>query len=420
VDRLDGTRFWLRGTIFTDGLVIYRLAYDASVVKTRRQQQQQLGDQDDDELEADDALELLDSVEGHEDFDNMDSEDLAAALRDSAFGVGPGLLCDDKDADLPLATSDEPSTSTLGTNSTSHINNTGPLPRSHQQEPGSSSTLDPAPQPSSDRLQSRATPDPAWTRWTAGTRLLPNVELRFSSPDKCPDPTEALVIGWDPGAKYAAVTSCLNPQDPHRRHTLTISRGFLWRPALLFRDLVDKKKKDTLGPDGLRTIKDLEAAIPSYSLDNLPAYIRYMSAPHGTSPPILETLMDFYRQTWYRRNRWDSKKAQVASMDYAVESILNMASRTITTQDSSGVERVETIKASTWGIDKRLPPIIVCIGLAQFNVKTGLPSKHAPLIKRFVQKVKNWPVRWKSSEEWICVNIPSLFLISFCSFPYNH
>lgn len=144
--------------------------------------------------------------------------------------------------------------------------------------------MDPAPKSSSDRLQSRATPDPAWTRWTAGTRLLPNVELSFSSPDKCPDPTEALVFGWDPGAKYAAVISCLNPQDPHRRYTLTISRGFLWRPALLFRDLVDKKKKDTLGPDGLRTIKNLEAAIPSYSLDNLPAFIRYMSAPQGTSP----------------------------------------------------------------------------------------------------------------------------------------
>ncbi|KAG0368058.1 hypothetical protein BGX24_002972, partial [Mortierella sp. AD032] len=46
---------------------------------------------------------------------------------------------------------------------------------------------------------------------------------------------------------------------------------------------------------------------------------------------------------------------------------------------SSGVERVETIKASTWSIDERLQPIIVCIGLAQFNVKTSLPSKHAPL-----------------------------------------
>ncbi|KAG0275421.1 hypothetical protein BGZ96_003800, partial [Linnemannia gamsii] len=84
-----------------------------------------------------------------------------------------------------------------------------------------------------------------------------------------------------------------------------------------------KKKKNTISPDGLRTIKDLEVAIPTYSLDNLPAYIR--------------------------RNRWDPKKAQVASMDYAVESILNMTSRTITTRDSSSVEILETIKASTWG-----------------------------------------------------------------------
>ncbi|KAK3845998.1 MAG: hypothetical protein J3R72DRAFT_500657 [Linnemannia gamsii] len=39
MDQLDSTQFWLIGTIFMDGLVISRLAYDASVVKPRRQQQ---------------------------------------------------------------------------------------------------------------------------------------------------------------------------------------------------------------------------------------------------------------------------------------------------------------------------------------------------------------------------------------------
>jgi hypothetical protein len=31
-----------------------------------------------------------------------------------------------------------------------------------------------------------------------------------------------------------------------------------------------------------------------------------------------------------------------------------------------------------------LPLVVICIGLAQFNPKTGLPSKHAKLIRRFV------------------------------------
>ncbi|KAF8940506.1 hypothetical protein BGZ47_007723 [Haplosporangium gracile] len=156
----------------------------------------------------------------------------------------------------------------------------------------------------------------------------------------------------------------------------------------MFRRLLTNRKTDTLAPDGGKSFAQLESGIPTFSLENLDTFFSYIRSPIGSFSSVLEALIHFYREPWFRRNRWESKKAQVAALDYAVESILNMAQRTITTKDSNNVEKKETIKGSTWGLDKRLPPIVVCIGLAKFNSRTGLPSKHGVLIKRFVQKAR--------------------------------
>ncbi|KAF9151748.1 hypothetical protein BG015_006268 [Linnemannia schmuckeri] len=204
--------------------------------------------------------------------------------------------------------------------------------------PDPASFLDPA----YSSISPDSVPDLAWTRWTAGTRLLLNIELSFSSAEVCPDPSETIVFGYADERKSAVIV-CRDLKNLNRRHVLTVSRGFLWRPALMFRRLMTNRKTNTLASNGARSFAQLESGILTFSLENLNIFFSYIGNP--------------------------------------IESILNMAQRTITTKDSNNVEKEETVKGSTWGLDKRLPPIVVCIGLAKFNRRTGLPSKHGILIK---------------------------------------
>jgi hypothetical protein len=130
----------------------------------------------------------------------------------------------------------------------------------------------------------------------------------------------------------------------------------------LLRSLLEKRKSSTLAPDGVQSFAQLETDIPTYNLDNLEIYFAYICRPVGSSPSTLKALLDSYCTPWYRRNRWESRKAQTAVLDYAVESILNMAQRTIIIQDNiNHTKTTKTVKGSTWRLDERLPPLVVYI-----------------------------------------------------------
>ncbi|KAF8923363.1 hypothetical protein BGZ47_004801, partial [Haplosporangium gracile] len=157
---------------------------------------------------------------------------------------------------------------------------------------------------SPERIKSDSSAVPKeWTRWTAGTRLLPNVQTTFFSLADCPDPNNTLVIGWDAGEVNSGVMSAKDPKNPNKRHTLKIKRSFLWRPAVKFREDMEARKKAPQlwrRSDGTNTIAELETNLPSFTLATLDKYFGYLQSPVASTGQrtVLETLLAFYRDKW--------------------------------------------------------------------------------------------------------------------------
>ncbi|KAG0315265.1 hypothetical protein BGZ97_008424 [Linnemannia gamsii] len=103
-NRRPSPRYWLKGSIFTDGLVIYHLAYDASITKTRRQQQQSLR-QDEDDIEGNDDLDLMDSFDDDLEFDHLDADELAAVMKEADVDMDSESRYEEGDPNQPYASS---------------------------------------------------------------------------------------------------------------------------------------------------------------------------------------------------------------------------------------------------------------------------------------------------------------------------
>ncbi|KAF8935590.1 hypothetical protein BGZ47_009883 [Haplosporangium gracile] len=105
---------------------------------------------------------------------------------------------------------------------------------------------------------------------------------------------------------------------------------------------------------------------------------------------VLETLLAFYWDKWYRRKQWDAAKIQRSSLDQAVSAVLRMAERTgakldakdNSARDNKGEAMKSLARGSSNGTDLRLERVVICIGLAYFNSRTGLPSKHMQLCEK--------------------------------------
>ncbi|KAF8924780.1 hypothetical protein BGZ47_003713 [Haplosporangium gracile] len=105
-DQRARTRHWLKGTVVTDGLVLYRLAYDASITKALRQQQQSQT-QEDDDFDDDDGLDLVDLADEQE-LDSLDAEDLEAVMKEAGLEMDHGLGSTDIDPGRNSASSGNP------------------------------------------------------------------------------------------------------------------------------------------------------------------------------------------------------------------------------------------------------------------------------------------------------------------------
>jgi hypothetical protein len=136
-----------------------------------------------------------------------------------------------------------------------------------------------------------------------------------------------------------------------------------------FRSDLQERKND-------HGITELESNIPPFSLSTLDDYFTYMIGPasdidHST-PPILQRLLDFYNAPWYRKRQWDAKEASTACIDYSIKALLRMAN------GSEGHDKTK---------NKNSRNVVFCVGLASFNSRTGLPSKHTVVSKRFITRV---------------------------------
>ncbi|KAF8911813.1 hypothetical protein BGZ58_005830, partial [Dissophora ornata] len=202
--------------------------------------------------------------------------------------------------------------------------------------------------------------------WKRGSKMLQNVELQFAERDKCTPIDKTLVIGLDPGEVNTVTATKIDPKD-HSRHSIKITRKFLYRPYALYRRLLQARKKDA-------GIDSIESGIPPMTLDGINEYLTFMSSPVDGSGVGSMTnrskLYQFYDDAWFLRKTWDVRKAQQCAIDLGVKAILGMA----------GAD--ETRKKAT--DDGR--PVVFAVGLGAFNTRTGLPSKHTSFLKRFIVK----------------------------------
>jgi len=76
-------------------------------------------------------------------------------------------------------------------------------------------------------------------------------------------------------------------------------------------------------------------------------------------------MFHFYLCRWNLRKQWEMRKAQEASYDYAIKSIMGVGGASDCTRRDEGK-----------------PNVIFAVGLGSFNSQTGLPSKHGALIRK--------------------------------------
>jgi hypothetical protein len=261
-DQTDqATKYKLKGTICTNGLVCHLLAYDMSVLRPKAARENSQEDDNED----------------------MDQHDVDDGEIDEPF------------LEIPDDFSVEDDTI---------INESGD--NDNPQTPSSTSTAEPS-------IYKGLV-----INWRQGSKLLTNVEEQFHDASSCPSPDDTIIIGIDPGEKNAMTAALIDPRNPNRRHVVKIQRSFLYGPHIQFRNAL-KKQKDAIG------ITQLETNIPSFSRTTLTEYFEYMTAPSGEYPTRLDRIQDFYLGNWYRRKRWESQKAATACLDLAIKGILRMA-----------------------------------------------------------------------------------------------
>ncbi|KAF8936078.1 hypothetical protein BGZ58_004639, partial [Dissophora ornata] len=354
-DRQRRTKFKLRGTICTNGLVLHLLAHDTTTTRRRATplpHQISKGDDDDDDEDDGEAL-FRDLNEDYELDDAFLESGRAIQIQQSTSLVAAG---DPGKMRRIRGVSPEAESSKRQRLSTPQPPPAGQGVAALPSIPAH--TIGPTSGPGTVEV-SKST-----INWKRGSKMLENVEVRFSTSNVCP-PADTVVIGIDPGEVYTMKATRVDPLST-KRESVRIRRSFLYRPYTIFRHLLEERK-------AAHGISELEARIPSFRVETIEEYLAYLEAPGTDGTTARIRLCDFYSSRWMVRKRWDVRKAQQATYDYAVAALLGLA------KDS-----VSQSQGSQTG-----PQVVFAIGLGSFDSQTGLPSKHGVLEKMFVSKAKS-------------------------------
>ncbi|KAK3815058.1 MAG: hypothetical protein J3Q66DRAFT_402029 [Benniella sp.] len=362
------SKFKLKGTINTDGLVLHLLAYDTTIMRPKAKKQAESDHQDDlDMLDQDDEDLQFECM--FDELQELDLEGVFDELEDLDY----------EDAELQSLPVDEELETPDYSEKDLHQESLRWLQRLDSMD---IETFEFADMRQDGMELEHTNPDPSPAQpangkhtinWKQSTKLLPNVEVIFDHQNKCPPHDSTVVIGVDPGVINTITAAKIDPKTPNSRHVVTVKQRYLYTPAILFRNLL-QSKKDSAG------IADLEHGIPPFRRATLAQYFEYLGSPvpadsSTTSKTVLETLLEFYHSNWYRKKRWDLQKASTACMDLAIKGVLTMAG------GSEGRKLEET--------DIRMQRVIFCIGLGTFRSERGLPSKHSSLLKRLAIRLKS-------------------------------
>ncbi|KAF9270909.1 hypothetical protein BGZ68_004635, partial [Mortierella alpina] len=105
--------------------------------------------------------------------------------------------------------------------------------------------------------------------WKRGSKILTNIETVFVKPEDCPDVSETIIVGIDPGEIKTASATRIGPVNDTTRASVDINRSFLYRPYTKFRQLLQERKAAT----GIDT---LESRMPSMTLQGIGDYLQYL------------------------------------------------------------------------------------------------------------------------------------------------
>ncbi|ORZ10974.1 hypothetical protein BCR41DRAFT_357282 [Lobosporangium transversale] len=189
--------------------------------------------------------------------------------------------------------------------------------------------------------------DYANINWKRSSKLLENVELTFNKPGRCPSANTTTIVGCDPGIVNALTFSSLDPHNPNLRQTVKVRSRFLYLP--------NKRKRE-------KAMIEVESAIPVFGRDTYNEYFQWMNGESQTQTGStnLDVLQEFYESRWHLKKKWDLRKAQRATFDYAVQRVLKMLG------------------------DKG----VLVVGLGSFESSKGVPSKHTAITRHLVTQVK--------------------------------
>ncbi|KAF9981946.1 hypothetical protein BGZ65_003393, partial [Modicella reniformis] len=67
--------------------------------------------------------------------------------------------------------------------------------------------------------------------------------------------------------------------------------------------------------------------MPPFSLEGITGYLDYLRSSKDDNITVREHLYNFYGTRWMQRKLWDMRKAQDASYDYAIKSLLRLATQ---------------------------------------------------------------------------------------------
>ncbi|KAF9949650.1 hypothetical protein BGZ72_008598 [Mortierella alpina] len=345
-DKGKDTKYKLKGTICTNGLVLHLLAYDTTSTKRRakgRDQKAQGGDQDlfDMQAEIDEEFELDEAFV--RDQDESDTEMASVSSDGSEEDTGRG------EQDIEMATQED---------TWMEIE-----PEEDIAEGSSARKRRPEPSPPAQGKRQRVAHPHEGINWKRSSKLLQNVEIAYEHAENCPQVDNTIIIGMDPGEVVTMAATRLDPTRPSNRASVKVTRSFLYRPYILFRRLLEERKR-------VQGIDVLESQIPSFSRDGIHRYLDFMSNDGNR-----DRLLGFYMCPWFLRKSWDCRKAQLAAYDYGIKAILRLV-------DRPGVH--EARRREDWE-----PQVVFAVGLGSFDTQTGLPSKHSQFEKRFILRVQS-------------------------------
>jgi len=225
--------------------------------------------------------------------------------------------------------------------------------------------------------------DPSKINFKRSSKTLKNIEIRLATAEQCSPYKESPILGIDLGENQPMCLTRIGPkmgekktkENEGRRETVHVRRSFMYRPSTRFRQLYQERLREK----GLDVIM---SCIPQRKIGGMEEYLAYMTAVGEDGISNESKLWQFYyRDSWWRRKNWDQRKAQKATVDYAIKTALAMI----------GLSEDRKYQGPH-------PPVIG-IGLGSFNTKTGLSSKHTVCEKMLIKKV--------------CIQGVTYFLLSF-------